>query len=77
MQGPSDPQDPGPAYIQLSPSLIVYTIADLDAWLDAHPRRQSSLSGVCEQERRNFHLLDPAAQAETIRRMAAGGMNDQ
>jgi hypothetical protein len=77
LQGPSDPQDPGPAYIQLSPSLIVYTIADLDAWLDAHPRRQSSLSDICERERCNFHLLDPAAQAETIRRMAAACMNDQ
>jgi hypothetical protein len=77
LQGTGDPQDPGPAYIQLSPSLIVYTIADLDAWLDAHPRRQSTLSDICEQERRNFHLLDSAAQAETIRRMAAAGMNDQ
>jgi hypothetical protein len=77
LQGPGDPQAPGPAYIQLSPSLIVYTIADLDAWLDAHPRRQSSFSDICEQERRNFHLLDSAAQAETIRRMAATGMNYQ
>ena len=77
MQGPSDPQDPGPAYIQLSPSLIVYTIADLDAWLDAHPRRQSSSSSVCQQDRRNFQLLNRAEQAEAIRRMAAGGVSDQ
>jgi hypothetical protein len=77
MQGPSDPHDPGPAYVQLSTSLIAYTIADLDAFLDAHPRRKSSLSGVCQQEQCNLQLLNRAEQAGAIRRMAAGGVSDQ
>jgi hypothetical protein len=34
-RGPADPLGVGPAYIRLSPSLIVYEIAVLDAWLDA------------------------------------------
>ncbi len=35
-RGPADPLGAGPAYIRLSPSLIVYEIAALDAWLDSH-----------------------------------------
>jgi hypothetical protein len=35
-RGPADPLGTGPAFIRLSPSLIVYEIAVLDAWLDAH-----------------------------------------
>jgi hypothetical protein len=35
-RGPADPLGVGPAYIRLSPSLIVYEISVLDAWLDAH-----------------------------------------
>lgn len=35
-RGPSDPLGLGPAYIRLSPTLIVYEITALDAWLDAH-----------------------------------------
>lgn len=35
-RGPADPLGLGPAYIRLSPSLIVYEIAALDTWLDAH-----------------------------------------
>jgi predicted DNA-binding transcriptional regulator AlpA len=42
MRGIEDPLGPGPAYIKLSPSLIVYQIADLDAWLDSHAQRQTS-----------------------------------
>lgn len=34
-RGPADPLGRGPAYIRLSPSLIVYEISVLDAWLDA------------------------------------------
>lgn len=34
-RGPDDPLDRGPCFIRLSPSLIVYEIAVLDAWLDA------------------------------------------
>jgi len=34
-RGPADPLGDGPAYIRLSPSLIVYEISVLDAWLDA------------------------------------------
>ncbi len=34
-RGPADPLGIGPAYIRLSPSLIVYEISVLDAWLDA------------------------------------------
>lgn len=36
MRGPEDPADPGPKFIKLSPQLIVYDIAALDAWLDSH-----------------------------------------
>jgi predicted DNA-binding transcriptional regulator AlpA len=42
-RGPDDRADPGPSYIRLSPSLVVYQIADLDAWLDRYvqqPRRE-------------------------------------
>jgi predicted DNA-binding transcriptional regulator AlpA len=35
-RGPADPLGAGPPYIRLSPSLIVYEISVLDAWLDAH-----------------------------------------
>ena len=31
----ADPLGPGPPFIRLSPSLIVYEIARLDAWLEA------------------------------------------
>ncbi len=31
----ADPLGAGPPYIRLSPSLIVYEIAELDGWLDA------------------------------------------
>lgn len=36
LRGPDDPSDTGPPFIKLSPSLIVYEIAALDAWLDRH-----------------------------------------
>jgi len=39
LRGREDPLGPGPAYIKLSPSLIVYEITVLDAWLDAKTRR--------------------------------------
>jgi len=35
MRGPADPLGPGPSFIRLSPSLIVYEIAELDTWLNA------------------------------------------
>jgi hypothetical protein len=35
-RGPDDPLGAGPPYIRLSPCLIVYEIAALDSWLDAH-----------------------------------------
>jgi hypothetical protein len=35
-RGPDDPLGTGPAYIRLSPSLIVYEIAVLDSWLESH-----------------------------------------
>lgn len=38
-RGPDDPLGPGPGFIRLSPSLIVYEISHLDAWLDRHARR--------------------------------------
>jgi hypothetical protein len=34
-RGPSDPLGLGPAYIRLSPTLIVYEISALDVWLEA------------------------------------------
>ena len=34
MRGPDDPGEPGPAYIRLSRQLIVYELAELDAWLE-------------------------------------------
>jgi hypothetical protein len=36
MRGPDDPGQPGPGFIRLSPSLIVYEISALDAWLERH-----------------------------------------
>ena len=41
-RGPDDPLGPGPSYIRLSASLIVYQIADLDAWLDHHVRQTTA-----------------------------------
>ena len=38
-----DPLGPGPSFIRLSPSLIVYELHALDAWLD-HCRARSSKS---------------------------------
>ena len=35
MRGSDDPLDGGPSYIRLSPTLIVYEIAELDKWLDS------------------------------------------
>jgi hypothetical protein len=35
-RGPADTLGVGPAYIRLSPSLIVYEISVLDSWLEAH-----------------------------------------
>jgi predicted DNA-binding transcriptional regulator AlpA len=35
-RGPNDPSSRGPSYIRLSPSLIVYELAELDRWLDGH-----------------------------------------
>ena len=35
-RGADDPLGPGPAFIKLSPSLIVYEISALDDWLEAH-----------------------------------------
>jgi hypothetical protein len=36
LRGSDDPRSPGPEYIRLSPSLIVYEITSLDHWLDQH-----------------------------------------
>lgn len=41
-RGPADPLGVGPAFIRLSPSLIVYEISVLDAWLDAHSLQAGS-----------------------------------
>lgn len=35
-RGADDPLGAGPAFIRLSPTLIVYQIAELDLWLEAH-----------------------------------------
>jgi hypothetical protein len=42
MRGPDDPGQPGPGFIRLSPSLIVYEISALDAWLDGHRQRAAA-----------------------------------
>ena len=34
LRGRDDPGDPGPSYVRLSSQLIVYEVAELDAWLD-------------------------------------------
>jgi hypothetical protein len=68
-RGSEDPLGPGPAFIKLSPSLIVYPIAELDAWLDGHARRRSS--ATCQQEPCHLRLLDRDQQAEAIRRLIA------
>jgi predicted DNA-binding transcriptional regulator AlpA len=40
-RGPDDPLGAGPAYIKVSPSLVVYQISALDSWLDRYVERQS------------------------------------
>jgi len=39
MRGPEDPGGAGPKFIRLSPQLVVYDIAELDAWIDEHASR--------------------------------------
>jgi hypothetical protein len=41
LRGRDDASAPGPAFIKLSASLVVYEIAELDAWLDRAARRHS------------------------------------
>lgn len=41
-RGPDDPLGPGPAFIRLSKSLVVYEITALDEWLE---RRRASRGG--------------------------------
>jgi hypothetical protein len=36
LRGSDDPGYPGPEFIKLTPSLIVYEISALDRWLDKH-----------------------------------------
>ena len=43
-RGQDDPRGQGPAFIRLSAALIVYDIANLDAWLDRHARRSPTES---------------------------------
>jgi hypothetical protein len=45
-RGPDDPLGAGPAYIRLSPSLIVYEIAALDSWLESHEPAGSPFRGT-------------------------------
>ncbi len=45
-RGPDDPLGAGPAYIKLSPSLVVYQISALDDWLDRYVERQVRASAA-------------------------------
>jgi hypothetical protein len=36
LRGRDDPRGPGPEFIRLSPSLVVYEVAALDEWLERH-----------------------------------------
>lgn len=36
IRGSDDPLGPGPRFIRLSPSLVVYELAELDLWLESH-----------------------------------------
>lgn len=36
LRGCDDPGVPGPSYIKLGPSLVLYERAELDRWLDSH-----------------------------------------
>jgi predicted DNA-binding transcriptional regulator AlpA len=38
-RGPHDPSGAGPQYIRISSQLVVYDIAELDAWLEARAAR--------------------------------------
>jgi hypothetical protein len=38
LRAPDDPGPRGPQYIRLSPSLIVYGLAELDRWLESYRR---------------------------------------
>ena len=46
MRGRDDPLGHGPSFIKLSPSLIVYEIASLDAWLDSIANRSNQYCGA-------------------------------
>lgn len=46
LRGTDDPLDSGPPYIRLSPSLIVYDIVSLDAWMDRHAQSGQQESRV-------------------------------
>ena len=46
-RGPDDPLGAGPAYIKLSPSLVVYQISALDDWLDRYIQRQGLTASTC------------------------------
>jgi len=36
MRGSCDPSDPGPDYVRVGPSLVLYEIVELDRWIEAH-----------------------------------------
>ncbi len=36
LRKPGDPGEVGPAFIRLSPTLLVYAISELDRWIDGH-----------------------------------------
>jgi predicted DNA-binding transcriptional regulator AlpA len=44
MRGSEDPLDPGPKFIRVSPALVLYDVAELDAWLDRHRARSNAAS---------------------------------
>lgn len=41
LRGVDDPGDRGPEYIKVSATVVIYEVAALDAWLDAHRAKQA------------------------------------
>jgi predicted DNA-binding transcriptional regulator AlpA len=44
MRGRDDPAGAGPKFIRISSQMVVYEIAELDAWLDAHAARTTRVA---------------------------------
>lgn len=51
-RGADDPGDAGPAWIKLSPSLVVYEVRALDDWIESRRRAMPRLEAQLAAKRR-------------------------